>query len=151
MKVSAKADYAVRAAIEIAASDHVPVKAERIADRQAIPLTFLHKILHELRMAGLIRTSRGPEGGHELARPPSEISIADVLRAVEGPLAAVRNAAPESVQYVGSAAPLQNVWIALRTNIRDVLESVSLVDVANDELPEHVIGLAGRPESWLTR
>jgi Rrf2 family protein len=151
MKVSAKADYAVRAAIEIAASDAYPVKAAQIADKQAIPVTFLHKILHELRMAGLIRTSRGPDGGHELARPAHEISIADVLRAVEGPLATVRNTPPESVEYVGSAAPLQIVWIALRRNIRDVLESVSLLDVATDGLPGHVADLARRPESWLTR
>lgn len=151
MKVSAKADYAVRAAIEIAASEHYPVKAEQIADRQGIPLTFLHKILHELRMAGLVNTSRGPDGGHELARPPQDISIADVLRAVEGPLAEVRSTAPESLQYGGSAVPLQHVWIALRTNIRDVLESVSLLDVAADQLPEHVAELARHEESWLTR
>lgn len=151
VKVSAKADYAVRAAIEIAASDDRPVKADQLALRQEIPVTFLHKILHELRTAGLIRTLRGPEGGYELARPADEISVADVLRAVEGPLAEVRHTAPESIEYVGSAVPLQRVWIALRTNLRDVLESVTLRDVAEDRLPDHVAKLASHDESWLTR
>lgn len=151
MRVSAKADYAVRAAVEIAASDHSPIKAEEIARNQAIPVHFLIKILHELRMAGLIRTQRGPEGGHSLARPADEISIADVLRAVEGPLAEVRGMPPESVQFEGSAAPLQRVWIALRTNIRGVLESVSLADVAADQLPSEVDALAHNRASWMTR
>jgi Rrf2 family protein len=149
--VSAKADYAVRAAVEIAASDHLPIKAEEIANHQAIPLTFLAKILHELRTAGLVRTQRGPDGGHELARPAAEISIADVLRAVEGPLAEVRGTPPESVHYMGSAEPLQRVWIALRTNMRGVLETVSLADIAGDQLPAQVDALAENRESWVTR
>jgi Rrf2 family protein len=151
VRVSAKADYAVRAAVEIAASDHVPVKAEEIAIKQEIPQTFLVKILHELRMAGLIRTQRGPEGGHQLARPPEEISVADILRAVEGPLAEVRGAAPETVAYSGSAEPLQRVWIALRTNMRAVLETVTLADLASDALPAEIDALAGNQESWVTR
>jgi Rrf2 family protein len=151
MRVSAKADYAVRAAVEIAAGDGHLVKAEQIAERQAIPLTFLHKILHELRVTGLIRTLRGPDGGNRLARDPSEISIADVLRAVEGPLAEVRSTPPESVDYEGSAVPLQRVWIALRTNVRDVLETVTLADVADDHLPRQVSQLARRGDSWITR
>ena len=151
VRVSAKADYAVRAAVEMAASDHLPIKAEQIATNQAIPLTFLVKILHELRMAGLVRTQRGPDGGHELARPASEISVADVLRAVEGPLAEVRGTPPESVQYAGSAEPLQRVWIALRTNMRGVLEAVSLADIAGDQLPAQVDALAENRDSWVTR
>jgi Rrf2 family protein len=151
MRVSAKGDYAVRAAIELAASDHPPVKAEQIAVRQEIPLTFLVKILHELRLAGLIRTQRGPEGGHQLARPASEISIADILRAVEGPLAEVRGGPPEAVGYLGSAEPLQRVWIALRTNVRGVLESVTLADVAADQLPATIDALARNQDSWVTR
>jgi Rrf2 family protein len=149
--VSAKADYAVRAAVELAASEHFPVKAEEIANNQAIPLTFLVKILHELRMAGLIRTQRGPDGGHELARSATDISVADVLRAVEGPLAEVRGTAPEAVEYIGSAEPLQRVWIALRTSMRSVLETVSLADIAGDRLPRKVAALADNRESWLTR
>jgi Rrf2 family protein len=151
VRVSAKADYAVRAAVEIAASDDAPVKAEQVATRQAIPLTFLHKILHELRMAGLIRTQRGPDGGHELARPADQISVADILRAVEGPLAEVRGTPPESVQYTASALPLQRVWIALRTNMRGVLQSVTLADIALDRLPVDVDALAHHEESWVTR
>jgi Rrf2 family protein len=151
VRISAKADYAVRAAVELAASDRPPMKAEAIANNQAIPLTFLVKILHELRMAGLVRTQRGPEGGHELARESAEISIADVLRAVEGPLAEVRGTPPESVEYSGSAEPLQRVWIALRTNMRGVLESVSLADVAGDQLPVDIDALAHNRDSWVTR
>jgi Rrf2 family protein len=151
VRVSAKADYAVRAAIEIAASEAYPVKTEQIADKQAIPLTFLHKIMNELRMAKLVTSTRGPDGGHALARPADEISIADILRAVEGPLAEVRNRPPESVEYAGSALPLQQVWIALRTNLRDVLESVTLLDVAAGRLPDHIVELTGLDDSWLSR
>jgi Rrf2 family protein len=149
--VSAKADYAVRAAVELASSEHLPVKAEEIANSQGIPLTFLVKILHELRVAGLVRAQRGPDGGHELARSPTDISVADVLRAVEGPLAEVRGTPPESVHYVGSAKPLQRVWIALRTNMRCVLESVSLADIADDRLPGNIDELADNRDSWITR
>jgi Rrf2 family protein len=151
VRVSAKADYAVRAAIEIAASPTPPVKADLLAQSQGIPITFLHKILHELRIAGIIRTQRGPDGGHELARSAHEITVADVLRAVEGPLAEVRGTAPESLAYAGSALPLQRVWIALRSNVRDVLETVTLADVAENCLPEDVDALADREDSWLTR
>ena len=149
--MSAKADYAVRAAVELAAREHPPMKAEQIAISQAIPLNFLVKILHELRTAGLVRTQRGPDGGHELARPAEEISIADILRAVEGPLAEVRGTPPESVQYGGAARPLQRVWIALRTNMRGVLETVSLADVAADHLPADIEALADNRASWITR
>ena len=151
MRVSAKADYAVRAAVELAAAEHAPVKAEDLANGQGIPLNFLVKILHELRLAGLVRSHRGPDGGHALARAPEEISVADVLRAVEGPLAEVRGAAPESLHYEGSALPLQRVWIALRTNVRAVLETVTLADIAGDRLPASVDALADERESWLTR
>ena len=151
MRVSAKADYAVRAAIELASAEHLPVKADQLAHSQAIPVNFLVKILHELRTAGLIRTQRGPEGGHELARPADEISIADVLRAVEGPLAEVRGAPPETLEYIGSARPLQRVWVALRTNMRGVLETVTLADLATDHLPADIELLASNAESWVTR
>ena len=153
MRVSAKADYAVRAASELArASDEGrPVKGERVADAQGIPLNFLENILGDLRQAGIVRSQRGPEGGYWLARDAKEISVADVLRAVEGPLAAVRGESPESLDYAGAAEPLQRVWIALRTNIRGVLEHVSLADIARDELPREVTALAEEPDSWKTR
>jgi Rrf2 family protein len=151
VRVSAKADYAVRAAVELAAAEHTPVKAEDVANGQGIPLNFLVKILHELRLAGLVGSQRGPEGGHQLARPAAEISVADVLRAVEGPLAEVRGTPPESLQYMGSAQPLQRVWVALRTNVRSVLETVTLADIAGDQLPADVDALADEDESWVTR
>jgi Rrf2 family protein len=153
MRVSAKADYAVRAAAELAraADDGRPVKGERIAEAQGIPLNFLENILGDLRQAGIVRSQRGPEGGYWLARPADDISVADVLRAVEGPLAAVRGEAPEELEYKGAAESLQRVWIALRTNIRGVLEHVSLADIARDELPSGVATLAQEPDSWKTR
>ena len=112
-------------------------------------MTFLVKILHELRMAGLVRTLRGPEGGHELARPAEEISIADILRAIEGPLAEVRGTRPEALQYGGTAEPLQRVWIALRANERAVLETVTLADIVSGELPQAVADLTDSPQAWV--
>ncbi len=151
MRVSAKADYAVRAAVELAAVKEGLAKAEDIAAAQKIPLNFLVKILHELRLAGLVRSHRGPDGGHQLARPAQQISVADVLRAVEGPLAEVRGTPPESLEYEGHAVALQRVWVALRTNVRAVLETVTLADLATGHLPADVDALADQRESWLTR
>jgi Rrf2 family protein len=151
MRVSAKADYAVRAAVDLAAATHLPVRAEDVAERQGIPLNFLVKILHEMRLAGIVSSQRGPEGGHQLARAAEDISIADILRAVEGPLADVRGMAPESVEYVGSALALQRVWVALRTNIRGVLETVTIADVAKGKLPAEIDTLAKKRDSWVTR
>jgi Rrf2 family protein len=118
MRVSAKADYAVRAAVELAAAKQGPVKGEAIAEAQGIPLRFLENILAELRHAGLVQSQRGAEGGYWLARKPSEVKIADVIRAVEGPLASVRSERPEELTYEGAAEPLRDVWVALRVNIR---------------------------------
>jgi Rrf2 family protein len=151
VRVSAKADYAVRAAVELAGGGADWLTAEVIASRQEIPMPFLQKILHELRVAGLVASQRGPDGGHRLARPPGQISVADVLRAVEGPLAAVRGASPESLHYRGAAEPLQEVWIALRTNMREVLEGVTLANLAGARLPRRIATLAHKPESWITR
>ena len=151
MRVSAKADYAVRAAVELAGAPGEWMTAEAIASAQEIPPPFLQKILHELRVAGLVASQRGPEGGHRLARPARETTVADVLRAVEGPLAAVRGVAPESVSYRGAATPLQEVWIALRTNMREVLEGVTLADLAAARLPRRIANLAHKPDSWTTR
>jgi Rrf2 family protein len=153
VKVSAKADYAVRAAAELAAAEGAPapVKAEAIAAAQAIPLRFLENILGELRHAGLVTSQRGTEGGHRLARPAAEITIADVVRAVEGPLAAVRGERPEAVAYEGAAEPLQRVWIAVRKNLREVVEHVTLADLAGNTVPDAVSRLADDPEAWVTR
>jgi Rrf2 family protein len=129
MRVSAKVDYALRAMIELAASTEVPVKGERLANAQDIPLKFLENILLELRHAELVGSQRGTEGGYRLARPPGEISVADVIRAVEGPIASVRGVRPEELAYVGSARGLQNLWIQLRASMRGVLEQTTLADL----------------------
>ena len=135
MRVSAKADYAVRAAVELAAAQSPPVKGELISQAQDIPLKFLENILGELRHAGLVRSQRGTDGGYWLARPADEITLADVIRAVEGPLASVRGSSPEELKYAGPAEPLGKLWVAVRANLRAVLESVTLADVASGELP----------------
>ena len=153
MRISAKADYAVRAAIELAAAADVgaPTKGDAIATAQSIPVKFLENILGDLRHAGLVRSQRGADGGYWLARPPAEISIADIIRAVEGPLASVRGERPEDVDYAGSAQPLQQTWIAVRAALRGVVETVTLADLAGGQLPARVDKLAKDPEAWVTR
>jgi Rrf2 family protein len=148
VRVSAKADYALRATIELAAAGEGPVKGERIAQAQEIPLKFLENILGDLRHAGIVRSQRGAEGGYWLARPPDEITVADVVRAVDGPIANVRGLGPESVEYAGSAERLRDVWVAVRANLRAVLEQVTLADLARGELPEPVQELARNPDAW---
>lgn len=128
MRVSAKADYALRAMLELAAADGL-VTAERLATAQSIPRKFLESILLQLRHAELVASQRGVEGGHALARPASEISVADVIRAVEGPIATVRGTRPEEVEYVGAAAALQPLWLELRAAMREVLEGATLADL----------------------
>jgi Rrf2 family protein len=149
VRISAKVDYALRAVVELAAagSDH-PVKGERLAQAQEIPLKFLENILAGLRHAGIVRSQRGVEGGYWLARPAAEITVADVIRAVEGPLANVRGLSPERLEYDGSAAALRGVWIALRASLRAVLEEVTLADIANGELPPAVEEMTRDPEAW---
>ncbi|HTS72280.1 MAG TPA: Rrf2 family transcriptional regulator [Gaiellaceae bacterium] len=150
MRVTAKVDYAVRAGAELAAaSGEGPVKGERIAQSQQIPLKFLENILLELKHAGLVQSQRGAEGGYWLARPAEEISLADVIRAVEGPIANVRGERPELVEYPGAAGPLREVWIAVRGNLRAVLEKVTLADVAAGRLPDEVSRIAADPDAWL--
>jgi Rrf2 family protein len=152
MRISAKADYAVRAMVELAASaGEKPVKAERIATAQDIPLNFLENILGELRHAGLVRSHRGAEGGFRLAKDASLISVADVIRAVEGPLASVRGAPPEESQYNGASEALLRVWIAVRANLRHVVEEVTVADVASGKLPKSIDKLADDPDMWVTR
>jgi Rrf2 family protein len=149
MRVTARADYAVRAAIElVGASASAPRKADSIAVAQHISRSFLENILNQLKSAGVVRSQRGPEGGWWLAREPGELSVADIIRGVEGPLATVRGERPENLTYDGSADALQEVWIALRANIRSVLEHVTLADIANGTLPEAVVALAREPTAW---
>jgi Rrf2 family protein len=149
MRVSAKVDYAVRAAVELAAAGEGPVKGEQVAHAQDIPLKFLENILGELRHAGLVRSQRGTEGGYWLGRPSDEITVADVIRAVEGPLASVRGERPESLRYPGSAEPLGKLWIAVRANLREVLEKVTLADLAAGELPKPIDEITRDPAAWV--
>ena len=145
VRISAKADYAIRAMVELAAAGEGPLKGDRIAQAQSIPIKFLENIMVDLRNAGLVRSQRGAEGGYWLARPAGEITLADVIRAVEGPLASVRGARSEELEYVGSAEPLREVWIAVRASLRNVLESVTLADVAGRELPPRSLSLPPSP------
>ena len=152
MRTTAKADYAVRAAVELAAaSPGEPVKADHIAEAQKIPLNFLENILAELRRAGIVESRRGAAGGYLLGRPPEEISIADVIRAVEGPLANVRGMSPDLLEYEGSSERLRDVWVALRASVRGVLEHVTLADVAKGELPSLVGELTQSTDAWSRR
>lgn len=151
VRISAKADYAVRAALELAAADDPPVKGERLAESQSIPLKFLENILGDLRQSGLVVSQRGPDGGYRLERPGAEISVADVIRAVDGPLASVRGERPESMSYDGAAAELAPVWIALRAAVRGVLETVTLQDVVDGKVPAEVADLAADPDAWKRR
>ena len=150
MRITAKADYAVRAAVELAAAgaDAKPVKGEQLARSQDIPQNFLENILTELRRAGIIRTRRGAEGGYQLALPADEVTVADVLRAVEGPLAAVQGIRPDELEYGGAAAKLPEVWVALRASLRDVLEHVTLADIARGRLPAAVRDRTRVKDAW---
>ena len=148
MRISAKSDYAVRAMAELAASyDEGAVKAEDIANAQDIPLNFLLGILRELRNGKLVRSVRGREGGYMLSRPPAEISIADVIRVVDGPLANVRDLSLSQLSYPGAAESLRDVWMAVRGSLREVLENVSVADLASGRLPKNVRTLAERHQA----
>ena len=149
MRLSARADYALRAAAELAVGDGTPITAEHLATVQGIPVKFLENILTQLRRAGLVRSQRGASGGFRLARPAGDIALADIIRAVDGPLAGVRGARPEDVGYCGAAGPLQRVWIALRANERAILEQVTLEHIATGKLPRRVIELAEDPQAWV--
>jgi Rrf2 family protein len=152
MHVTAKADYAVRAVVELADSSQAsPRKVDEVAQAQSIPVSFLENILTQLRSSGVVRSQRGPEGGYWLAHPPEEISLARIIRAVEGPLVGVRGQRPEEVEYVGSAASLREVWVAVRANLRNVLEHVTVADVASGNLPAEVIALTHADAAWEAR
>ncbi len=152
MHVTAKADYAVRAVVELVnSSQSSPRKVDEVAQAQNIPVSFLENILTQLRSSGIVRSQRGPEGGYWLAQPADEVNLANIIRAVEGPLVGVRGQRPEEIEYVGSAESLQQVWIALRANLRKVLERVTVADVAAGKLPKDVLALTREEQAWQTR
>ena len=148
MRISAKADYAVRLAAELAAAPpNTPVTGETLANAQQAPLAFCENILGLLRTAGIVASRRGAVGGYYLAKDPRSVNVADIIRAVDGPLAAVHGDAPETIAYLGPAARLADVWIAVRASLRDVLERVSLADLASGKLPAKIEKLAAGPEA----
>lgn len=149
MRISAKADYAVRAAAELAASGEGPVPAEALARAQQVPHRFLEAILSDLRREGIVASRRGAGGGYVLARPADKVTVADVVRAVDGPLVFVRDARPSDLEYTGAAASLLHVWVALRVNVRAVLEQVTLADLAAGKIPDVVRRLTEQEAAWV--
>jgi Rrf2 family protein len=152
MQVSARVDYGIRALVELASRDdgHL-VTAEELAALQGLPVKFLEGILTHLRRAGLIVSRRGAEGGYRLGRPAAAITVADVFRAIDGPIAAVRGQAPEDLEYPGAAEHLREVWVATRAALREVLEHVTLADVVSGELPDATRSLLAQPGAWERR
>jgi Rrf2 family protein len=152
VRVSARADYAIRALVELAgAGPDAPTRGEAIARAQSIPTKYLENLLADLRRARLVSSQRGLKGGYRLARPASSITLADVIRVIDGPLAGVRDQAPEDVAYPGVAASLRDVWVALRASMRTVLEAVTLADVASGRLPASVRRRLRDPGAWSRR
>jgi Rrf2 family protein len=147
--ITAKADYAVRALIVMAADpDGKPIKGETIAKSQGMPIKFVENTLVDLRRIGLVASQRGVAGGFKLGRPANRITIADIVRAVEGPLAEVRGERPEKTCYSGPAENLQTVWIAARASLRSVLEQVTIADVVAGTIPKRVLKLTENPDAW---
>jgi Rrf2 family protein len=149
MRVSAKADYALRAVAELAAAGET-MNRERIAAAQGIPMEFLESILLELKYVGIVQSQRGARGGFRLARPAADISLADVIRSVDGPMANVRGSRPEEVEYPGPAAHLRDVWIAVRASLRELLESTSVQDLVDGKLSARVRRLTQVPDAWVS-
>jgi Rrf2 family protein len=149
MRLSARVDYGLRAVAELAAGTDAPLTAERIARAQEIPPKFLESILLQLRRGGIVNAQRGPEGGYWLARPAAEISLADIIRVIDGPLAHIRGHRPEDLGYQGAAQALQEVWIALRASEREILELVTVADIATGKLPDRVLALSADPGAWI--
>jgi Rrf2 family protein len=148
MRITAKSDYAIRALIELASNEGVLLTCDAIATEQDIPNKFLSGILTDLRHAGVIQSHRGAEGGYELARSASSITVADVIRVVDGPLASVQGQRPQEVHYEGNAAILQPLWIAVRASLRGVLENVTIAHLAAGQLPRKVARLTEDDEAW---
>jgi len=150
MQIPAKADYAIRALLTLAASED-SISAEHLAEEQGLPAKFLGAILSDLRRGGMVTSQRGPEGGFKLARDPDQIMIADILRVVSGPMAGVRGMRPETLEYGGEATHLRDVWVAVRASLREVLEHVTLGQVLRGELPLAVTRFTDDPDAWITR
>lgn len=148
VRLSARVDYALRAAAELAAAQAGPMTADELAEAQGMPVKFLETILGQLRRAGLVRSQRGPDGGYWLAKPAAGVSLADIIRVIEGPLLGVRGERPEHLGYQGAAKPLQEVWIALRASERSILETVTLAHIAAGRLPVEVHALTQDPQAW---
>jgi len=148
--ISAKVDYAVRALCTLAASD-TPLTSDSLASSQGLPAKFLESILNDMRRAGLLTSQRGPDGGYRLARPASEITVADVMRPLDGPLAEIRGLRPEAAEYVGAARHLQAVWVAVRASLRSVLDEVTIASIASGDLPVSVTALTADPDAWRSR
>ncbi len=148
MRITARVDYAVRAALELAAAAPGALTAEKIATAQGIPIRFLQTILGDLQHATLVTSQRGREGGYRLALPPSEVSIARVMRIEQGFLAEVHGKRPEDVEYPGAASTLASVWVAAREGYRRVLEEVTLADVVAGKLPPHAADLVALENAW---
>ncbi|MGH9081302.1 MAG: RrF2 family transcriptional regulator [Acidimicrobiales bacterium] len=151
MYISAKVDYAVRALCTLADADGGPVTAESLAQAQGLPSKFLESILNDMRRAGLLVSQRGAEGGYRLSRPAASITVAEVIRPLDGPLAEVRGLRPEAASYQGSAEHLQDVWVAVRASLRAVLDRVTIADIVAGELPRSVRKLTTDPDAWLSR
>jgi Rrf2 family protein len=151
MRVTARVDYAVRAARELALEHPATLTAEAIAERQALPLAFTKQILARMRRAGVVVAQRGGDGGYRLGPPPEGVSVADIVRAVEGPLADVRGEAPEQLDYPGDSEVLRTLWIATRATLRSVLEHVTLADLATGELPDRFRSLTADSDAWHRR
>jgi Rrf2 family protein len=151
VQISAKTDYAIRALLMLAAQSPDLVKVEVLTAQQALPRKFIEAILSELRRAGLVRSQRGTDGGYALARPAAEITIGTVIRVVDGPLAEVRGLRPHETAYTGVAAHLPDVWVAMRTALRTVLDETTLEQVLTGNLPEHVKAMSQSPDAWTSR
>ncbi|MGC9961202.1 MAG: Rrf2 family transcriptional regulator [Acidimicrobiales bacterium] len=148
MHISARVEYALRALCTLAERNGEPLTAEELANAQGLPVRFLRAILNELRRVGIVTSQRGNEGGYQLARPASEITIGEVFRRLEGPLAEVRGSRPEAATYEAAAEHLQSVWVAVRVCLRSVLDEVNLEQVVRGELPEHVRTMLAQPDAW---
>ena len=151
MRVTARVDYAVRAGRELALDHPATLSAEAIAGRQQLPLPFTKQILARMRRAGIVVAQRGGEGGYRLGPPPGDVSVADIVRAVEGPLADVRGEPPEDLAYPGDGEVLRTLWIATRASLRSVLEEVTLADLAAGRLPAGVGALTEQSGAWERR
>ncbi|WBB71998.1 Rrf2 family transcriptional regulator [Micromonospora sp. WMMD1128] len=151
MQISARGDYAVRAALSLATAYPTLLSTQAIAAEQEMPRKFLEAVLADLRRSGIVRAQRGAEGGYTLSRPPRDVTIGQVLRAVDGPLAGVRGLRPEETRYDGAAENLPRLWVAVRASVRRVVDEVSLDELVSGRLPAHVRKLTTQPDAWEPR